>query len=582
MAIVKEVFVNSGGAQTINGNVWAAGSPTNGGTSRTDAYDSANDALDNVTDGTRVIFANGTYSYTNGTGRWITSANEIELAVDEDWKVTLAFDGSQAQGIRWNGDAAGGDAKFLTIGKMLITPGSNTAKTNLIVPTNNSAGDERMTINMSGRLIPHANPGGTQYGILVSCTDFELNWLDGGIANLDGSEFDGSAATSEYRPFYIGGSLAAADGFILNIEKCALNFRSRMANAGAVFWVDFDASPDWSAVSQVKVSGLTGSVTNTHSTADGNFCYVARINNAGPNVQIVDNNNLNVTSTAKGQGLFCIDGDDQDGDGCTIARNKNIKVTSASGSGNLLAYGDETTVTGSSGTDECTIVDNDVEFITSDQSNNTCHGVSFFGCSNGLAAGNRIKGARLPLLLKYANAKSLGNVYEMPVGANAAALYAKGASAGGLSDSDILLLPDGYEGDAIQSLDGNSPPDGTDPAVDFKVNNLTIKMISGQPASSFKLMQIGDNTTPDDSDAQINGINVDENIDLSALTSIADIYSTSYTTLSSLNGLSVTQTGGTTTVDGVVSTDVSTLAVQGSGSGDEGRKIASNSGMITQ
>lgn len=517
------VYLNNSGAGTYGGQVWGVGSDANDGLSRALPKLTANAALDLYLDagqdGESLIIAPGSYTYTNGDGRYILSHEVVNVQPDVDWSVLLTFDGINSQGLRFNGSTS--ETRDITVGKINITT-ANAAKTTQVIFSHNNAASLLMAVDWNAILIPQGGLSG-EIGLDLSASNLIFNGNDGGTSGEDGLYQDFGTA-GDYRPITYGSTIAHVHSAI-QINKWVCNARIPLVGGIGIVSLATDnaiTSGVW------NVKGVTGLFID--SAVIAGLTYAVVIENGPDDATIEENDNLEFRSdhVNRGTSMWNIRAPDAiTTNRSRIRNNKRSTHHSESGVGFQALIGSE-------GVDNLTpdgwIYGNTI--VSTTGVTNSLHGSCHIGCTGGLRFLNELSGASIGSLTKRGTALSFRNVYRNISGTSNTFLYGKGAEDGTEFFGETCYLPNEYSGNIMQALEDVTGVPNQD-SVNTVFKDIVVLMDNGAPDATMRIALTGG--AADTSNSIMTGVMVDNGVDLSGVTNLAAIAGVEFTNFNDWN-----------------------------------------------
>ena len=523
------VYLNNQGAGTFGGEVWGAGDDANDGLSRAAPKLTANSPFDLYSyageDGEALAINDGTYTYTNGDGRWIISHDEATIEFQNDLQTVLVFSGSNVQGFRFNGSNT--VERSLTVGdaeKRGYFTTENAAKRTQIIISGNSATARTVTLNWNSFVIPQSGGINQQIGLSLEAANIDAT-INGGTTAQGGGLVD-IGSTGTYRPIRQNPALTAMVSVDIDIQSW--EFDLRCAFVGGLGAISLASNPLVQAGTW-KIKGVTGAVVE--ASTGTSVSYLAHMDNPPTGSYIEECNDVSYSSegSGRGVGLYQIASPDHPSPNCFIRNCKRNRLHSENGVGLVV-------IIGADGSDH----DNDngwiygmeLECTVGDGVTNRLHGISHIGVTNGIRAYNIITGVSIGSLTKAATALSFGNTYEIdPDSASENHLQAKGAEDGSEFFNERCIVLDGFGGNICQALEDDTF--SQQDSVNTIFRDIKVEMRSGDIAPSAELVLIGG--ANDTSTGTVEGLLINENVDLSLLTNIARIDGVAINSLADLD-----------------------------------------------
>lgn len=503
----------------------------------------ANKALDTLAlspnDGNTLIFGDGTYTYTNNTGRMIFSHALVEIVPENDWGTTLVFSGTNAQGLRFNADTSGSEARTVKVGKLFIkTEGAG--KNYQVVFSGNSAACQKMTVEFAARLVPPDSATGTVVGVSQECSNIDF------IAKAGAGAVGSTGVT--YTPFNYLSSILVVE---INIDIQAWHFALTCILAdkmgGIILETNNAITGSWT------VAGVTGSITDNGSGSA--VVYGVRISKGPDGSAIENSNDLTITLTNRASRSlipFAIDAISTGGITTNSPRISNCeRVVVNADEGFLAVIGGESNTHNAPGG----IIEGLNIRCVPVSPTYGMHGIAHVGCTGGIRRNNTVDGASIASLTKLGTAISYDNRYRNVGGGSRAFLYAKGAGAGTKFVNEICEIPAGFNGRVEMCLEDNSGPDST--GVEY-IGTKVLKVGAADLSSSARLHETGSAT--DTSDSTSVGMAIDQGLTLP--TTVAIVGASTYSTVAAANGAA--------SISGMQVTDVRAMVSGSSASSSSG------------
>ena len=521
------VYLNNQGAGTFGGEVWGAGDDANDGLSRAAPKLTANAAFAQYAaggqDGESLVINDGTYAYTDNDGRWILSHASATVEFQNDLQTVVVFSGSNAQGFRLNGSTT--EARSLTVGavgRRGYISTDNVAKTNAVVISHNNAGSQRITFDWNAFIIPQIGVNDAQIGINLQASNIDAT-INGGTTAQGGGMIDlGASGTYQavrHTPTVIHVSS------IISIESWELNLRApTLAAAGVInLTTNNEATTGlWS------VSGVTGTAIDS---GNSNVSYLVHMDNPPSGSYIEECNDISYTgdTVGRGVGMYQIVSPDFASPDCSIRNCRRNKLHSENGNGFVAIIGREG---GDQNNDNGWIYGVDIECTVGDAALNSLHGLSHIGTLNGIRAYNRITGVSIGSLTKAGTALSFGNTITIAPGSGSENhLQAKGAEDGTEFFNETCIVQNGFDGDICQAQFDDTFSQQNSTNTIFR--DIKVRMDSGDIGAGAEFLVIGE--PGDTSTGSLDGMIIDDSVDLSLITNIASIAGVPIQSLADLN-----------------------------------------------
>lgn len=477
----------------VASNGFIVGNDSNDGLTPQTAWLTANKLEDAAAAGADVMFNDGTYTKTTDGGRYLQTSNIKIVSYSENFATTLIFSGtSSGDGFRTSGTAG----STFEVGRINITTagGFKTIPLNLRGPSAGSGAQS--VIRLACRVL--LENVASAFGAVVTGRNISLTLLDG-------FGFSGSIGTTVHAGALVwinSGAFTGTDAFNFDCQSCTFDITAGMTTGrGGIY---LSSNNTWAGT--VAVRGVKGQITGTQ--ASSRKIYGVFIENA-PNDAIIENNNdLHLTSGPGGDPLYLFQIA-----GTVVTCNRpvirnNIRNLLTGTGGVCAALGDE-------GGSTHLIVDGVIEdnetTVTNPSVSTTTHGVCSFYCSGRtIRRRNKVTGVNVGTLTKMCAALSQDNVVAHPMGTNAEALYAKGASAGSQFINDVVVVSSANPAAVIESALWDPPSTTVSSGVEFRGTKVTTD--DSAVAMTGLLTWIGIGAAGDTSTATSFGMAVDPKV----------------------------------------------------------------------